>query len=147
MPWNIAGVFFVLVKYADGSAIGKSYAHDVTPNLGFPVPANANLSGANLSGANLNGANQQCANLSGVIVARSRRTRQRSTLGAAMIRDPHSSGSLLIRNDFSYPWTPQGYGVRRVRPKGTVEVLTPRHTVSVMTGGFTVGPNEPLLAW
>ena len=65
----------------------------------------------------------------------------------AMIRDPHSSGSLLIRNEFVYPWTPQGYGVRLVRPKGTVEVLTPRPTVSVLARGFTVGPNEPLLAW
>ena len=62
-------------------------------------------------------------------------------------RDPESSEALLIRNEFVYLWTPQGYGARKIRPKGIVEVLTPRPTVSVMMQGFAVEPMEPLLAW
>lgn len=46
-----------------------------------------------------------------------------------------------------YPWTSHGYGIKRERPIGRVEVLTPRPIVNVIHAGFEPGPAQPLLAW
>lgn len=46
-----------------------------------------------------------------------------------------------------YPWTSQGYGIKRDVPECLIEVLTPRPIVEVIRAGFKPGPNDPLLAW
>jgi len=47
----------------------------------------------------------------------------------------------------AYPWTSHGYGLKRSRPKGRVQVLTPPSIVEVIRAGFSPGPEHPLLAW
>ncbi len=63
-----------------------------------------------------------------------------------MIRAPGESRPLLVRHEGVYPWSPFGYGLRRARPHGRVEVLTPEPTVAVLAAGFAAGPASPLIA-
>jgi hypothetical protein len=45
--------------------------------------------------------------------------------------------AFAIRNEALLHWTPQGYGVRKLRPRGvTVDVLTPPAILAVLSAGY-----------
>jgi hypothetical protein len=47
--------------------------------------------------------------------------------------------SWLVRRGELVSWTPDGYGIRRVRPhRGSAEVITPPSTVAVLRSGYDV---------
>jgi hypothetical protein len=50
-----------------------------------------------------------------------------------------AGGPALVLGDAIVPWTDQGYGRRRLRPKtGTATVITPPSTVAVLRAGYPV---------
>lgn len=53
----------------------------------------------------------------------------------------------LLRGPVAYPWTPFGYGPPVSSPRGLVTVLTPRTSVQVLVGGFTLNLSSPILRW
>jgi hypothetical protein len=69
-----------------------------------------------------------------------------SPLGT-MIRTTGSSQPLRIAVDCMYPWTNRGYGIKRKKPVGLVQVLTPKPTLELLRSGLGTGPETPLFAW
>jgi hypothetical protein len=64
-----------------------------------------------------------------------------------MIRTADSPQPLRVAADCVYPWTNRGYGIKRKKPVGLVQVLTPKPTLELLRSGLSTGPETPLFAW
>jgi len=48
----------------------------------------------------------------------------------------HAGEPHLVLAGWLLPWSPEGYGTEIPRPEGTIDVLTPRSTVAVLSAGY-----------